>query len=71
MIATFSTRGRLVIPKAMRDTLGIVAGTRYEVVNRPDGVLIRIVRTDTPAFTQPAFTQLTATQLTAIQVTYP
>jgi AbrB family looped-hinge helix DNA binding protein len=44
MIAKFSTRGRVVIPKALRDKHGIRPGIAYEVINRPDGVLIKTVK---------------------------
>jgi AbrB family looped-hinge helix DNA binding protein len=36
-----STKGQLVLPKAMRDRKQWTAGTALEVVDVPDGVLIR------------------------------
>lgn len=36
-----SERGQVVIPKEVRDRLRIAVGDRLEVVERPDGVLLR------------------------------
>ena len=36
-----SSKGQIVIPKDVRDRLHIAAGDRLEVVERPDGVLLR------------------------------
>ncbi|QMW21770.1 AbrB/MazE/SpoVT family DNA-binding domain-containing protein [Sandaracinobacteroides saxicola] len=40
----FSVKGQIVVPKEVRDALGWKAGTSVEVVQRPDGVLLRSVR---------------------------
>lgn len=37
-----SEKGRVVIPKATRDRLCLVKGERFEIVERPDGVLLRV-----------------------------
>jgi AbrB family looped-hinge helix DNA binding protein len=36
-----SSKGQVVIPKDVRDRLRIASGDRLEVVERPDGVLLR------------------------------
>lgn len=38
---TVSSKGQIVIPKDVRDRLNITTGDRLEVVERPDGVLLR------------------------------
>ena len=38
---TVSTKGQIVLPKAIRDELGWTAGTRLIVEKRPAGVLFR------------------------------
>jgi AbrB family looped-hinge helix DNA binding protein len=38
---TVSSKGQIVIPKDVRDRLKITAGDQFEVVERPDGVLLR------------------------------
>jgi AbrB family looped-hinge helix DNA binding protein len=38
---TLSEKGQVVIPKDVRDRLRLVPGDRLEVVERPDGVLLR------------------------------
>jgi AbrB family looped-hinge helix DNA binding protein len=38
---TVSTKGQVVIPKDVRDRFGFDAGERLDVVERPDGVLLR------------------------------
>jgi AbrB family looped-hinge helix DNA binding protein len=44
MIETkISTRGRVVLPKAIRDKLGWHAGTTLDVEDGPDGVLLKLV----------------------------
>jgi bifunctional DNA-binding transcriptional regulator/antitoxin component of YhaV-PrlF toxin-antitoxin module len=40
----FSTKGQVVIPKDVRDAKGFVPGARAEMVDVPEGVLIRAVR---------------------------
>jgi AbrB family looped-hinge helix DNA binding protein len=37
-----STRGRVTIPKPIRDRLKMPAGTKVEIVNLPEGVLIKV-----------------------------
>ena len=39
--ATLSTRGRVTVPKPIRDALGWDAGTRLEVKLTSDGVLLK------------------------------
>ena len=41
LTTTVSTKGRVILPKAIRQTLGWRAGTRLVVENRPEGVLLR------------------------------
>ena len=36
-----SEKGQVVIPKATRDRMRLTKGERFEVVERPDGVLLR------------------------------
>jgi AbrB family looped-hinge helix DNA binding protein len=44
MIKTvFSTKGQVVIPKRLRDAKGFAPGVEVEVIDHPDGVLIRAV----------------------------
>lgn len=38
---TVSSKGQIVIPKDVRDRLNITTGDQLEVVERPDGVLLR------------------------------
>jgi AbrB family looped-hinge helix DNA binding protein len=39
--ATLSGKGQVVIPKDVRDRLRLLPGDRLDVVERPDGVLLR------------------------------
>jgi bifunctional DNA-binding transcriptional regulator/antitoxin component of YhaV-PrlF toxin-antitoxin module len=41
---TFSSKGQVVIPKDVRDAKGFVPGAKAEMVDVPEGVLIRAVR---------------------------
>ncbi len=41
---TMSTKGQVVIPRALRDHLGWGEGTRLEIVSQAGGVVIRPVR---------------------------
>jgi AbrB family looped-hinge helix DNA binding protein len=42
---TLSAKGQVVIPKATRDRLRMRAGQKFEVVETPDGVLLKRVPT--------------------------
>jgi AbrB family looped-hinge helix DNA binding protein len=39
----FSSKGQLVIPKALRDAKGFAAGVKVEIVDHPDGVLLKSI----------------------------
>ena len=39
-----SSKGRIVLPAALRRRLGLSAGTRLEVLEEPDGVCLRVQR---------------------------
>lgn len=41
LITTVSTKGHVILPKAIRRALHWEAGTRLIVENRPEGVLLR------------------------------
>ena len=41
LTTTVSTKGQVILPKAIRQTLGWQAGTRLVVENRPEGVLLK------------------------------
>ena len=41
LTTTMSTKGQVVLPKAIRRTLHWAAGTRLVVENAPDGVLLK------------------------------
>ena len=41
LTTTVSTKGQVVLPKAIRQTLGWRAGTRLVVENTPEGVLLK------------------------------
>ncbi|MBX9881724.1 MAG: AbrB/MazE/SpoVT family DNA-binding domain-containing protein [Sphingomonas sp.] len=38
---TLSAKGQVVIPKDVRERLNLAVGDRLEIVERPDGVLLR------------------------------
>ena len=40
-VTTVSAKGQIVIPKDVRDRLRLTAGERLDVVERPDGILLR------------------------------
>jgi AbrB family looped-hinge helix DNA binding protein len=37
MMVSIDRLGRIVVPKPLRDSLGLVAGTQMELVEEPDG----------------------------------
>jgi AbrB family looped-hinge helix DNA binding protein len=39
--ANVSSKGQIVIPKAIRDSKGFVAGAKVEFVDHPEGVLLK------------------------------
>lgn len=39
-----SSKGRIALPAEMRRRLGMVAGARVEVLEEPDGLKLRVVR---------------------------
>ena len=43
-IVTVSSKGQVVLPAELRDRLGLSAGAKLEVVDEPDGVHLRVVR---------------------------
>jgi AbrB family looped-hinge helix DNA binding protein len=40
-VANVSSKGQIVIPKAIRDAKGFVAGATVEFIDHPDGVLLK------------------------------
>jgi AbrB family looped-hinge helix DNA binding protein len=40
-VANVSSKGQIVIPKALRDSKGFIAGAKVEFVDHPDGVLLK------------------------------
>ncbi len=44
LMTTVSTKGQVILPKAIRDQLKWGAGTRLEVEETPEGVLLRPTR---------------------------
>ena len=44
-----SSKGQIVLPAAMRRRLGMGAGARIEVLEEPDGLKLRVVRSVTTA----------------------
>ena len=40
-----SSKGQIVLPAALRRRLGMGAGARIEVLEEPDGLKLRVVRT--------------------------
>ena len=41
VVTTLSTKGQLILPKAVRDSTGWSSGDRLVVEERPEGVLLR------------------------------
>ena len=39
-----SSKGQIVLPAALRRRMGMGAGARLEVIERPDGVTLRVAR---------------------------
>ena len=39
---TIDKLGRIVVPKPLRDRLGLVAGSELELVEQPNGFLLRV-----------------------------
>jgi AbrB family looped-hinge helix DNA binding protein len=58
LIAKISTRGRLVLPKAIRDRRGWKAGAELIVEERPDGVLLRAAPARPPSRVEKVFGSL-------------
>ncbi len=50
MEATVSTKGQVVIPKEIRDRLRLTAGSRVEIEDRGDSIVLRPVQAK-PAYT--------------------
>ena len=38
-----SSKGQIVIPEAVRDSLGLASGTQFVVVGRGDAVILKII----------------------------
>ena len=49
MKVSIDKAGRIVVPKAIRDRLGLTAGTELEIADQEDALILR------PAFTQAAW----------------
>lgn len=46
MMVTIDRLGRIVVPKPVRDALGLVPGTRLDLVEEPDGFRLLVPTTD-------------------------
>ena len=44
MILTIDSAGRIVLPKPLRDRLGLKAGSGLELAESPDGILLTLDR---------------------------
>ncbi len=49
LTTTLSTKGQVIVPKAVREQLGWAAGTRLSVEHTPEGVLLKPLTTVFPA----------------------
>jgi AbrB family looped-hinge helix DNA binding protein len=58
---TVSTKGQVILPKAVRDSLRWGAGTRLVVEETPDGVLLRPAPAFPPTAVEDVFGMLPAT----------
>jgi AbrB family looped-hinge helix DNA binding protein len=45
MTVTIDKAGRIVVPKEIRRRLGLAANTELEIINHPDGILLRVPET--------------------------
>lgn len=46
-VVTVSSKGQIVLPAELRGRLGLRAGAKLEVLDEPDGVHLRVVRSVT------------------------
>ena len=53
-----STKGQIVLPKALRDKLGWRAGDKFVVEERPEGVLLRAADKEAPTRIEDVFGML-------------
>ncbi|MGO9421389.1 AbrB/MazE/SpoVT family DNA-binding domain-containing protein [Roseiarcus sp.] len=53
-----STKGQIVLPKAIRDPRGWAAGVELTIEERPDGVLLRAAPKDEPTRVEDVFGSL-------------
>lgn len=58
LTTTVSTKGQVILPKAIRDQHHWEPGTRLTVENTPDGVLLRAVRLSPPSRPEDVFGML-------------
>ena len=48
-VTTLSSKGQVILPKAVRVTHGLRSGARFKVEDTPDGILLRPLRTFAPS----------------------